>query len=436
MPATLSIGDFARATHLTIKTLRHYHRVGILEPVDVDPETGYRRYGTEQIVVAQVIRRFRDLDMPLDDIRAVLGAPDVSTRNSVVASHLGRLEAELERTRAATESLRDLLGGDATAGAPAEFEHVFVPAAPAASITATIDVEDAGAWYQGALGELRSTLAAQGAPEAGPAGGMYFDGLFSEGRGRATVFIPCDPALRTLGRIDTVVIPPVELATTIHVGTQAEIDRAYGALAAHVAHHAVERRRADPRVLPGRRPRRSGPGTVAHPDRLADLSHDSTAPSPAIATASVRSAPFTGGRDVGDHCTWSATRRPLSPPAGRRSRASADRPAEAGTCRPARRSPSCRSSNPGPAEPSCRRETRGGRDGGTRRDRPPRRRSGDCGRRPARASRPSSRARADPPDRQRVIRGPESDRPGEQPSLQSACRSPGHQVADKPPASI
>ena len=68
---------------------------------------------------------------------------------------------------------------------------------------------------------------------------MYFDGLFSEGRGRATVFIPCDPALRTLGRIDTVVIPPVELATTIHVGTQAEIDRAYGALAAHVAHHAV-----------------------------------------------------------------------------------------------------------------------------------------------------------------------------------------------------
>lgn len=239
MPATLSIGDFARATHLTIKTLRHYHRVGILEPVDVDPETGYRRYGTEQIVVAQVIRRFRDLDMPLDDIRAVLGAPDVSTRNSVIASHLGRLEAELERTRAATESLRDLLGGDATAGAPAEFEHVFVPAAPAASITATIDVEDAGAWYQGALGELRSTLAAQGAPEAGPAGGMYFDGLFSEGRGRATVFIPCDPALRTLGRIDTVVIPPVELATTIHVGTQAEIDRAYGALAAHVAHHAV-----------------------------------------------------------------------------------------------------------------------------------------------------------------------------------------------------
>lgn len=32
MPAALSIGDFSRATHLSIKTLRHYHRVGLLEP--------------------------------------------------------------------------------------------------------------------------------------------------------------------------------------------------------------------------------------------------------------------------------------------------------------------------------------------------------------------------------------------------------------------
>jgi DNA-binding transcriptional MerR regulator len=238
VPTTLSIGDFARATHLTIKTLRHYHRVGILEPVDVDPQTGYRRYDTGEIAVAQVIRRFRDLEMPLEDIRAVLSAPDVSTRNSVIASHLDRLEAELRRTRSATESLRDLLGGTSV-GAPPEFEHVSVPAASAASITATIDVQDATPWYQGALGELRSTLAAQGVPPSGPPGGIYLDGLFSEGYGQATVFIPCDPTFRTLGRIETVVIPAVELATTIHTGPPTEIDRAYGALATHVAQHAV-----------------------------------------------------------------------------------------------------------------------------------------------------------------------------------------------------
>jgi DNA-binding transcriptional MerR regulator len=62
---SLSIGDFARATHMSIKTLRHYHQVGLLKPADVDSVTGYRRYTTDQIPTAQVIRRFRDLDMPL-----------------------------------------------------------------------------------------------------------------------------------------------------------------------------------------------------------------------------------------------------------------------------------------------------------------------------------------------------------------------------------
>ena len=81
MSASLSIGDFSRATHLSVKTLRHYHRVGLLEPADVDPDTGHRRYTTDQIPVAQVIRRFRALEMPLDDIRAVITTPDVSERN-------------------------------------------------------------------------------------------------------------------------------------------------------------------------------------------------------------------------------------------------------------------------------------------------------------------------------------------------------------------
>lgn len=236
--AFLTIGDFARATHLSVKTLRYYHRVGVLEPADVDDDTGYRRYGTDQIPVAQVIRRFRELDMPLEDIQAVLAAPDIATRNAVIASHLARLEASLERTRRATASLRDLLDPQSST-APADLEHVSVPATTAAAITDTIDIEDASAWYQGALGELHATLAAQHVPGTGPAGGIYANDLFTEDQGEATLFIPCDPAFRPTGRVGAVVIPAAELAVTTHVGSHAEIDRAYGALAAYVAHHAI-----------------------------------------------------------------------------------------------------------------------------------------------------------------------------------------------------
>ena len=57
MSSTLPIGDFSRATHLSVKMLRHYHEIGLLEPADVEVGSGYRRYAAEQIVTAQIIRR-------------------------------------------------------------------------------------------------------------------------------------------------------------------------------------------------------------------------------------------------------------------------------------------------------------------------------------------------------------------------------------------
>jgi DNA-binding transcriptional MerR regulator len=72
MAAGLTVGDFSRATHLSVKTLRHYHQAGLLEPAAVNPDTGYRYYSAGQVPAAQVIRRLRDLEMPVADVKAVL----------------------------------------------------------------------------------------------------------------------------------------------------------------------------------------------------------------------------------------------------------------------------------------------------------------------------------------------------------------------------
>src|SRR5256886_17254902 len=105
MQSSLAIGDFSRATHLNIKTLRHYHRIGLLEPAYVDPGTGHRRYGTDQITTAQVIKRFRSLDMPLEEIHAVITTADLAARNELIAGHLRRLEMTLARPQQPPESL-------------------------------------------------------------------------------------------------------------------------------------------------------------------------------------------------------------------------------------------------------------------------------------------------------------------------------------------
>jgi DNA-binding transcriptional MerR regulator len=102
MNASLPIGEFSRATHLSIKTLRHYHRVGLLEPADTDPHTGYRRCTSAQIPAAQIIRRFRALKMPVEEIASVLAAGDIGTRNALIAAHLTRTEDQMARTRASS----------------------------------------------------------------------------------------------------------------------------------------------------------------------------------------------------------------------------------------------------------------------------------------------------------------------------------------------
>ena len=119
MSVLVNIGDFSRMTHLSVKALRHYHDVGLLEPAEIDRFSGYRFYDTEQVPVAQVIRRFRDLGMPVTEVRAMLDAGDVDTRNKVIVAHLERMESQLAETASTVASLRAMLGGEPS---PAQLE--------------------------------------------------------------------------------------------------------------------------------------------------------------------------------------------------------------------------------------------------------------------------------------------------------------------------
>ena len=110
---------------------------------------------------------------------------------------------------------------------------------PAVAVSEVIDVEDALAWFQGALGEIYATLAAQSLPVAGPGGGIFSNDLLSHERGLATIFVPFEGRAQPMGRVTSLVIPAVELATTVHAGSHTDIDRAYGALATYVTEHAL-----------------------------------------------------------------------------------------------------------------------------------------------------------------------------------------------------
>src|SRR6202451_3448998 len=193
---TVPIGDFARATHLSVKALRHYHEEGLLAPAEVDPDSGYRRYDLAQIPTAPAIRRLRDLDMPLEDIRGVLRATDLTARSELITRHLRRLEQELTRNPQAVASLRDLLEHPAP---DLPVEHRSVPLMRVAAIRAQVAMADLGPWYNGAFGELYATLSAQGAALAGDAGGVFAGALFSDDFGQAKVYPPVSTPFRATG---------------------------------------------------------------------------------------------------------------------------------------------------------------------------------------------------------------------------------------------
>lgn len=66
------IGEVSKLFHISIGILRHYDKIGLLQPEFTDPETGYRYYSTRQFECLNTIRYLRALDMPLDDISLFL----------------------------------------------------------------------------------------------------------------------------------------------------------------------------------------------------------------------------------------------------------------------------------------------------------------------------------------------------------------------------
>ncbi len=94
---TYAVGDLARLSGVTTRTLHHYDAVGLLKPASVG-ENGYRLYGREELLRLQQILFHRELGMSLADIAAVLDAPSFD-RLAALRLQRDRVVAESDRHR-------------------------------------------------------------------------------------------------------------------------------------------------------------------------------------------------------------------------------------------------------------------------------------------------------------------------------------------------
>ncbi len=219
MTRLMPIGVFARATRLSIRALRNYDRLGLLSPAQVDPYTGYRRYAVDQFAQAGLIRRLRELEVPLTEIAEILaGSPAEAARAAALDRIAERLGAVLE------DPLLEV------------YERWREPQ-PTARLLLHTSLSGLARALGPAYARLLAGLARQGVAPAGPAGTRYLSDDLDAAELPVEVFVPVERAPRPVDGIEAGQLPGCRLAATVHPGGYDGIDAAYRSLGRWIAEH-------------------------------------------------------------------------------------------------------------------------------------------------------------------------------------------------------
>jgi DNA-binding transcriptional MerR regulator/effector-binding domain-containing protein len=113
-----SIGEFSRITGLTVKALRFYHEEGVLPPLHIDVQSGYRYYAAHQAEAARAVRLLRELEFPVKEIKEVLAARgDTEQVTAALARQKAALEQKIKEHKKAVHALREFIDAEERQGA-------------------------------------------------------------------------------------------------------------------------------------------------------------------------------------------------------------------------------------------------------------------------------------------------------------------------------
>lgn len=116
-----STRELADLAGTTLNTVRHYHRLGLLEE-PVRESNGYKRYTVHHLVRLLRIRRLSDLGVPLSQVGEVTGGGN-ETADALREVDAG-LQAQIEHLQGARAAIAAILSGEAPTDSPPGFESV------------------------------------------------------------------------------------------------------------------------------------------------------------------------------------------------------------------------------------------------------------------------------------------------------------------------
>lgn len=220
-----TIGEFSKATGLTVKTLRFYHEKGVLVPSRVDGGTGYRYYAPSLVETAHVITQLRGLDFSLSEIRGILASDD---DEADILEHLERqrqtIQEKLQRGREISHSLQRIISNEKAARklmseATYEVEEKSVDSLLIAGVRMKAPYRDCGQGFA-KIGK-RFGRHINGKPFL-----LHYDAEYKEGDAD---FEACMPVKKGDGDAEVSIreLPGGKFATLLHKGPYEDLGRSY-----------------------------------------------------------------------------------------------------------------------------------------------------------------------------------------------------------------
>lgn len=232
----LSIGEFSRATGLTLKAIRFYDEKGLLPPAAVDPSTGYRSYDAASIDRARVIVALRGLDFTVEDCCEILRT---CQRDEELVGFLERhkrnIAARRARCREIERALEEIIRSEKEA-AMAEKELTFevrqieIPPFQVAGIRAQGRYQETGR-------RIGQVARAAGRKIRGKPLNVYYDAESKEEADYETAFPVGDMTAK--GPVSVHTLPGGLCVSLVHQGSYETIGRSYEKVFSYLRDHGL-----------------------------------------------------------------------------------------------------------------------------------------------------------------------------------------------------
>ncbi|MCI8608167.1 MAG: MerR family transcriptional regulator [Firmicutes bacterium] len=233
----LQIGEFSKICQVSVKTLHHYNKIGLLVPAEVDPSTGYRYYRTEQIDIMNYIQRLKRYGFSLEEIQSLLILLDNKELAVALRKQKEKLKQEQQNMAIILNELQTHISVFERTGDIMMYQKGYTielknsPAMNILANRAVMSVDDFGKHY----GTLFERVPKERVTPTGLNGARYYDEEFNHESSDVEVFI----GIKEREKAD-MVMEPCPCAMTVHHGGYSTLSEAYGAIVSWIIENGYE----------------------------------------------------------------------------------------------------------------------------------------------------------------------------------------------------